>query len=91
MPGIWMSRTSRANSSATSASSACFGGFGADQAVAGVIQDGFEHGQVLRLIVHEQDVDPFVARASDRGRARRAGAGSPCGSDRTGVFARLVL
>ena len=42
------------------------GGFGPDQPVAGVVQDGFEHGEVLRLIVHDQDVDR--ARHANGGR-----------------------
>src|ERR1700674_4295409 len=38
------------------------GGFGPDQPVARVIQDGFEHGEVFRLIVHDQNVDGYVNR-----------------------------
>ena len=33
------------------------GGVGADQPVAGIIQHSFQRGQVLRLVIHEQDVD----------------------------------
>ena len=55
------------------------GGFGADQAVAGIVQDGFEDGQVLRLVVHEQDVDGLVVR----GHRRRCA----CGLERRPVAA----
>ena len=49
-----------------------FGGFDADQPVARVLQDGFEHGQVSRLIIHEQDIDELVVQGG-RGVRRTAG------------------
>ena len=42
------------------------GRFGFDQPVGGVVQDGFENGEVLGLIVHDQNVDRAVARRSGR-------------------------
>ena len=43
------------------------GGLGADQPVAGVVEDGLEHRQVLRLVVDDQDVDRRVGDGRQHG------------------------
>jgi hypothetical protein len=38
------------------------GGFGLDQSVGGIVQDGFKNGEILGLIIDNQDVDRLAAR-----------------------------
>ena len=60
-PGIRMSRMSKRELIHEQRKQRLVGGFGFDQPVGRVVQDGFENGEVLWLIVHDQDIDRPVA------------------------------
>ena len=59
------------------------GRFGADQAVAGVVENRFEDGEVLRLVVDDQDVDRRVLETE--GATASADPGRDLPAARSGV------